>query len=66
MTDHEFQKMGGLGDDISKGVFRAVLGGHRGGHPGVSGIGREIKGTEDGLHGFQGDGGSEAVSECEE
>ena len=41
MTDHEFGKMGGLGDDISKGVFRAVLRRHRGGHPGVSGIGRD-------------------------
>lgn len=35
--------MGGLGDDISKGVFRAVLGEHRGGNPGVSGIGRGKK-----------------------
>lgn len=23
MTDHEFQKLGGMGDDVSKGFFRA-------------------------------------------
>lgn len=31
MTDRAFQKMGRMGDDVSKGFFRAVLGGPGGG-----------------------------------